>query len=365
MKNSKSLFTRFLIVIMAVFAAALFISCPREPEPDLEKPVVKLKPSVEAPQTAVIISWHPSDKADYYYIERTMIRDEQTETRQFEIKAVPLAEATAYSYTYTDENCESGTEYTYVVTVEASWNDGGLYPIKKSLKSEPEKITTAADPKVTLDYPKNVKVERAAGKQNALTVSWDAVTNALEYEIYYCSSWNSNFNEKYQKAGSTSQTTYTMEHLGNTLHYYFMIKAIKGDEYSLFSAKADGRVADAENLTKAKALELVNGVEENLKSDSDELWFICKPQKGLLSIDSDDKLTVTIFDETGKLIASGLPLFISGYEKEEEDPNLTYIQEDEIIQRNIKNDITDFVSGAVYYLRIISSDDCNFTICVE
>ncbi len=155
-----------------------------------------------------------------------------------------------------------------------------------------------------------------------------------------------------------------MEHLGNTLHYYFMIKAIKGDEYSLFSAKADGRVADAENLTKAKALELVNGVEENLRSDSDELWFICKPQKGLLSIDSDDRLTVTIFDVAENLIASGLPLFISGYEKEE-DQNLTYIQEDEIIQRNIKNDITDFAPGAVYYLRIISSDDCNFTICVE
>ena len=81
MKNSKSFFTRFLIVITAVFTAALFISCPREPEPDLEKPVVKLKPSAEAPQTAVFISWHPSDKADYYYIERTMIRDEQTENK--------------------------------------------------------------------------------------------------------------------------------------------------------------------------------------------------------------------------------------------------------------------------------------------
>ena len=128
----KSFFIRFLIVITAVFAAALFISCPREPEPDLEKPVVTLKPSVEAPQTAVIISWIPSDKADYYYIERTMVRDEQTETRQFEIKAVPLAEANDDFYTYIDDTCESGTEYTYVVTVEASWNDGGLYPIKKS-----------------------------------------------------------------------------------------------------------------------------------------------------------------------------------------------------------------------------------------
>ena len=364
MKRTKSFFTRFLIFGTIICAAILFSSCPREPEPVLNKPNGKLKLLEESPQNSVIITWTPSDDADSYYIERTMEREGQTESRQFEIKAVPLYEATASSYTYIDNTCESGTEYTYVVTVEAYWNDGGLYPVPKSLKSDAVKITTAVDPKVTLAYPKNVKVEPAANKANALTVTWDSVSDALEYEVYYCSSWNSNFNELYKKAGRTSQTTYTMEHLGNTLHYYFMIKAIKGDEYSLFSAKADGRVADAENLSKTKALELVNGVEENLRSDSDELWFICKPQKGLLSIGSNDRLTVTIFDGEGKLITSGLPLFISGYE-EQDDPNLTYIQEDEIIQRNIKNDITDFVPGAVYYLRIISSDDCNFTICVE
>ena len=364
MKNSKSFFTRFLIVITAVFAAALFISCPREPEPDLEKPVVTLKPSVEAPQTAVIISWHPSDKADYYYIERTMIRDEQTETRQFEIKAVPLAEATANSYTYTDENCESGTEYTYVVTVEAFWNDGGLYPIKKSLKSEPEKITTAADPKVTLDYPKNVKVERAAGKQNALTVSWDAVTNALEYEIYYCSSWNSNFNEEYKKAGKTSQTSFIVEHLPNEVYYYFMIKAISSEAYSLYSAKASGQVAKAENLTKAKAFELQNGVEENFVSDSEELWFKCAPQKGLLTIDNDRNITVTIIDDAGTVVASGIPLFIYGSEKTE-DTNLVFSEDNSLVQRNLKNDITNFVPGNTYYLRIVSGWRSNYSICVD
>ncbi len=360
----KSFFTRFLIVIMAVFAAALFISCPREPEPDLEKPVVTLKPSVEAPQTAVIISWIPSDKADYYYIERTMVRDEQTETRQFEIKAVPLAEATAYSYTYTDENCESGTEYTYIVTVEASWSDGGFYRPRKSLKSEPVSITTATDPKVTLDYPKNVKVEPAANKPNALTVSWDAVTNAGEYEVYYCSSWNSGFNEEYKKAGTTSQTTYTVEHLPNEVYYYFMIKAISGEAYSLYSAKASGQVAKAENLTKAKAFELQNGVEENFVSDSEELWFKCAPQKGLLTIDNDRNITVTIIDNAGTIVASGIPLFIYGSEKTE-DTNLVFSEDNSLVQRNLKNDIANFVPGNTYYLRIISTWRSNYSICVE
>ena len=364
MKRTKSFFTRFLIFGTIVCSAILFSSCPREPEPVLNKPNGKLKLLEDSPQNSVIITWTPSDDADSYYIERTMEREGQTESRQFEIKAVPLAEATASSYTYIDNTCESGTEYTYVVTVEAYWNDGGLYPVPKSLKSDAVKITTAVDPKVTLAYPKNVKVEPAANKANALTVTWDSVSDALEYEVYYCSSWNSNFNELYKKAGSTSQTTYTMEHLGNTLHYYFMIKAIKGDEYSLFSAKADGRVADAENLSKAKAFILENGVEETFISDSEELWFKCQPQKGLLTIDNDHSITLTILDAEGAILASGIPLFISGYEKTE-DPNLVLINDNSSVQRNIKNDISNFVPGNTYYLRIISADRSNYSICVE
>lgn len=353
-----------LIFLLLFVLSGLICSCKSEPEPKLTEPIVTLVLSETSPQREVIIFWTPSDDADSYYIERTMEREGQTESRQFEIKAVPLSEATASSYTYIDNTCESGTEYTYVVTVEAYWNDGGLYPVPKSLKSDAVKITTAVDPKATLAYPKNVKVEPAANKANALTVTWDSVSDALEYEVYYCSSWNSNFNELYKKDGRTSQTTYTMEHLGNTLHYYFMIKAIKGDEYSLFSAKADGRVADAENLSKAKAFILENGVKETFISVSEELWFKCQPQKGLLTIDNDHSITVTILDGTGTLLASGIPLFISGYEKTE-DPNLVLINDNLSVQRNIKNDISNFVPGNTYYLRIIRADRSNYSICVE
>ena len=51
MKNSKSFLKSFLIVLTAVFAAALFVSCPGEPEPELSKPVVSLKLSEKDPQT--------------------------------------------------------------------------------------------------------------------------------------------------------------------------------------------------------------------------------------------------------------------------------------------------------------------------
>jgi hypothetical protein len=143
-----------------------------------------------------------------------------------------------------------------------------------------------------------------------------------------------------------------------------MIKAIKGDEYSLFSAKADGRVAEAENLTKAKALELENGIKESLRSDSKELWFKCAPQKGLLTIDNERNKALTILDAAGTVLASGLPLFISGYEKTE-DPNLVLITDNSAVQRNIKNDINNFVPGNTYYLRIISTGRSNYSICVE
>lgn len=353
-----------LIFLLLFVLSGLICSCESEPEPKLTEPIVTLMLSETSPQREVIISWTPSDDAESYSVERTMARDSISEERFFSWSSSdPLCSQDDGKFYLTDNTCEPGTEYTYVVTASAQRYVPITYETY-SKSSKEKSITTAADPKVTLSYPKNVKVEPTTGKPNALTISWDAVSDALQYEIYYCSSWNSNFNELYKKAGKTSQTTYTMEHLGNTLHYYFMIKAIKGDEYSLFSAKADGRVADAENLSKTKALELVNGVEENLRSDSDELWFICKPQKGLLSIGSNDRLTVTIFDGEGKLITSGLPLFISGYE-EQDDPNLTYIQEDEIIQRNIKNDISNFVPGNTYYLRIISADRSNYSICVE
>ena len=364
MKKTKSIFIRFLIFAAFVCAGILFSSCPRDPEPVLNKPNGKLKLLKESPQNSVIVSWTPSDDAEYYYIERTMEREDQKESRGFAIEAVPLSEANASSYTYIDNTCESGTEYTYVITVEASWSDGGFYRKRKSIKSQPVKITTAADPKVTLDYPKNVRVEPSANKANALTVTWDSVSDAVEYEVYYTGSGMSKFNEEYKKAGSTSQSTYIMEHLANESDYYFMIKAIKGDEYSLFSAKASGRVAKAENLTKAKALELVNGIEETLISVSEGLWFMCKPEEGLLTIDNDRNMSVTIFDAEGNVLASGMPLFISGYE-ETEDPNLLLVNDNASVQRSIKNDIINFVPGSTYYLRIISSASRRFSICVE
>lgn len=239
MKLFNSNFLSLFLFLMLVFIAVPLTSCEKDPEPVLTKPTITLKLSEESPQNIIILSWIPSDDADLYGIERTMVRDGKIDYRYFNLNAEKAANN---SYTIIDDTCESGTEYTYVASVEKYYHDGGFYIASKTVKSEPQKITTASDPNVTLDYPRNVKVEPAANVSNALTVSWNPVTNAQEYEIYFSGSRNSDYREQYQKIATTTQTSYTKENLANLSYYYFMIKAINGDEYSLYSATAGGFV---------------------------------------------------------------------------------------------------------------------------
>ncbi len=190
MKLFNRISSSIFLFAMIVFFAIPLTSCEIDPEPILTKPTITLKLSEESPQNIIILSWIPSDDADLYHIERTMVRDGKTNSLCFAFDAEE----------------------------------------------------TASDPNVTLDYPRNVKVEPAANVSNALTVSWNPVTNAQEYELYFSVSPNSNHREKYQKIATTTQISYTKENLTNLNYYYFMIKAINGDEYSLYSVTAGGFV---------------------------------------------------------------------------------------------------------------------------
>ena len=346
MRKSKIIFTGFLIITFFL-ETILITSCKSEPEPKLTKPIVTLTLSETSPQTEIIISWTPSDDAQAYTIERTMIRDSVTDTRYFEWRETDeICSKDDSKFYLTDNTCESGTEYTYVVTASASWND--VFNRKSSTEhSEEKSITTAADPKVKLLYPKNVKVEPSDKKHNALTISWDAVEGAAGYEVWYTNSFWIHFNEEFKKAGTTSQTSFIQEHLYNKSEYTFMIKAVNGDQCSLFSAKASGTVPAADNLTMDKVLVLENGVTEYLYSDSDSLWFKCTPQKCLLlfsDYDYLDEISLSVFLEDGTIVDSGLSL--SNYAME-------------------KNKLDVFISGTTYLLRIVNANRCGFSICVE
>ena len=372
LKKLKSLFVGFSI--LSLFAlSALICSCKTEPEPQLTEPVVTLALSKTAGQKEVIISWTPSDDAEGYSIERTMVRDSVTDTRYFEwISSDPLCSKDDSKYYLTDNSCESGTEYTYVVTALAT-REVSFSEKNYSKRSEAKSITTAADPKVTLKHPANVKVVQTPGNRNALTVSWDAVENASGYEIYYTNSAWIHFNEKFIKTGTSTQTSFTKEHLTNETDYTFMIKAINGNNYSLFSAKVSESVAKADNFTKDKALVLENGVTENLyASDKDSFWFKCSPQTGTLIYSSpeiDYESSLSIFKEDGSIVASGLSLFIYDGGDGKKDENITLVDDKEnddyIISRNIKNSINGFASGTTYYLRVVKNANRRFSICVE
>jgi hypothetical protein len=148
-----------------------------------------------------------------------------------------------------------------------------------------------------------------------------------------------------------------------------MIKAINGDKYRLFSAKASGTVADAENLTRSTAIMLENGIREYFFSYSDSLWFECKPEKGVISFYCNNVMydtSLSIFLEDGTVVASGLPLFI--LEEDDEDEKISRLDDEDYdiaIARNIKNDIKDFSPGTTYVLRIVKDNVRNFSICVE
>ena len=360
-----NVFSFFLILTQAL----LVLSCKTETKPALTQPIVTLTLSEDSPQTSVIISWTPSDEAIEervnYFIERSMIRDDVLDTRFFEWKAdMPLC--------ITDNTCESGTEYTYVVT--ASVERFSLFNSKTySKKSEKQSITTARDSRVTLDYPKNLKVLADRNKRNALTVTWDAVENADSYELYYTSSIWSNFNEKFIKITETSETSFIQNYLTNEQSYTFMVKAVSDDKSSLFSAKASGCVPALENLSKDKAIMLENGIREYFYSNEDSLWFKCKPKEGFLSFyceDYNQETSLSIFLEDGSLIASGLPLFIPA-EGQASTENLTLltVSDDQIydyaVKRNIRADIAGFSSDTTYLLRIVKYYSRNFSICVE
>ena len=75
MKLFNSNFLSLFLFFMLVFIAVPLTSCEKDPEPVLTKPTITLKLSEESPQNIIILSWIPSDDADLYDIERTMVRD--------------------------------------------------------------------------------------------------------------------------------------------------------------------------------------------------------------------------------------------------------------------------------------------------
>ncbi len=337
-------FSILFLLLTAVFSVSL-ISCLMEPDAELTVPEVTLTLSEKNPQTSVIISWTKSNDAEEYSIKRSFIRDDVTEWHT-------IYKGDFSVLTFEDNTLETGVEYTYIVTAHAA-RQQFLYPAYFSEESEPKTITTDRNPLQTLDFPKNLTVQEAEDDTNALTLKWDVVEGADTYEIYRCLD-NSG---KTELLASIKETSYTVYHLYNLKKYEFKIKAVNGENFSLFSSEESGRVAEAENLVKSKAYLIENGVTENFYSSKDTLWFKCTPQKGIITIFNTytfgtRNISATVFTEDGKVLATGLSFTFSestGYK----DVKQTF------------NDFSDFCPGATYYISITDDDYGDISFCVE
>jgi hypothetical protein len=350
---------KFLNLVPVLFLI-LFTSCETESEPPLDKPVVNVSLSEKSPQSEIIVSWTGSENAERYYIERKMYRGEAIENTSITWnKGDPLC--------ITDDLCESGTKYSYVVTACAVWYGEILNYLEKYERSEEVFITTENDPNVTLNYPKNVTVTSDADLQYSLLLNWDSVEGADYYEVYYAPGYNNYYNEKFIKACSTTETSCVKTELINQSSYTFMIKAFNSNYSSLFSLKVSDKVPAAQNLTKDKAYLLEKSKTRRFYNSDETLWFMCTFEKGLFTFITskmDKNANLIIFDETGNIVASGLPLFSLD---ETSDKNITVVQnEDEVvIVRNLKNDIKDFDSDKLYFLRVSAEMNKKYSICVE
>ena len=355
------------LIFAAVSCICLFCACPSEPPPEPGEFEVNLSLSPDSPQTTVIVSWNASENAESYSIQRRSVRDGTVQTRSFEWNQNK-------GLSITDNTCEPGCEYTYIVTATLYWS-GFLTQNEKSREAAEKSITTHTDHLLTLDFPKNVKVETSETAPKTLTVKWDAVENAAEYQVFINNKGYSFENdEDYEKLTQTSQTSYTIDRLTEEKTYSFMIKAINDRNYSLFSLKADGTVPKAKNITMDKAYILTTGLEESFYSEADSLWFKCTPEQGTITLKgfniyNEKTSSLTIFNQDGTVAVTGLSMYIDS--EEEVVPQMTIIKDEDGsyagLELSLDKLISSFAAGNTYYLRISKEYYyyLRISICVE
>ena len=371
------------VFYIGIFSILLLASC-KIPEndqkkvPQLTAPEISLMLSDEAPKSTVIISWTASKDADSYFVERMYVRDgvKNVESVGYVSKNEPL--------TIKDDCCESDTEYFYVVEAEAggeTYNSMDLYienvtargytnpftgePFYSSnyyVFSDVKSIRTQKSAEITLDYPKNVTVKPSENIQNALTVCWDPVEGAKEYKVYFNNPGMKFHTDGYVLLCKTKENFCIKEHLFNEQYNYFKVRAIGETGCSLYSAHIEGRVPVAENISKDKALEIKNGEMQYIYSYNDFVWFKCAPKQGIVKYVDWTKDTLSIFSEDGKILASGLPLYLNS-ENDKNNLKNTNIKYTSLyidgaknyvggIIRDISRDIEEFSEGMVLFLRI-------------
>ncbi|MBP5251671.1 MAG: hypothetical protein J6Z17_04570 [Treponema sp.] len=352
---------RFYAGVLSIISAFVFLTAGCDSDetddtPDLPKPEMTAALSDTSPSSDVIITWKQAGDADGYVVTRTAVRDGITNISKLQWERnSPL--------TLTDSGCDPDTEYTYVLTAIAS---GKYRSYEKD--SEPVIIKTQKSSVPMLDFPKGLKAA-TVGEPNTLTFSWNPVYGASEYEVYRMDGGYKYWDNYFTLDTTTAETSYTVKYACNEEIFVFRVRAKNGEKYSPYSAKIEGRVAEAENLTQDKALLIENNVWRNFYADSGVLWYKCTPVQGRIYSDgfSAQTFTVSIYSEDGTLLAENLSLFI------DENGNPISVPADprgssavpKTVFRDITGDITGFKSGDTLLLKVTKPEYESIGLMIE
>ena len=210
--------------------------------------------------TSIKISWNAVSDADGYVVYRSVYGENSF---------VSLGKVTETSKVSTA--LTSGTVYEYKVKSYKRENGSMCYSDFSSvIKASP-----------LPNQPHNVKAEPLT--KTSITVSWDAVEGATEYEIWRATSQNGS----YFCEGTTRETSYRSVDLRFGVRYYYKVRALRGRNAGAFSmptcsitkiSAPNGLKAEASSPTSIEiSWNAVSGVDgyQVWRASSQNSDFVC------------------------------------------------------------------------------------------
>lgn len=194
----------------------------------------------EANGKKITVTWNAVDNADNY----TVICDEQTETisSNDELKA----EFTVSKY---------ATEYTVSVVANPA-DDSELY---YSSEAGTDSVITGADPRTALATP---ELEVVDVTDTSITVSWKAVENATNYDVYLGGTL---------KGNDITETTYTFNDLVSGNEYSISVVA-NGDAELYLPSEAGVITVSTTGKATSATLSFADKAQRTSYSTSQQVW---------------------------------------------------------------------------------------------
>lgn len=200
-----------LIGLLAIFVSACSDnggSVPEEPEEYL---TVQLR--ADAGSTQMTLEWRflpAADTYNIYYMEDDGSNEQPTSAK---LKSDGIKIEGILSAPYIVTGLKNGTTYWFALSAKAEGEDES--DLTKAIFATPQDNPP-------LPAPENF---RANAGNAEVTITWDAVTNADGYKVYYYTSFTN-----YGESPKTTNNSYTFNLLNNGQTYVFWVVAMDDDD---------------------------------------------------------------------------------------------------------------------------------------